>query len=520
MFTISHGFFTSPGKIIINNSRANFKERISNLQIHTNPIHFHHTNNKKRFHNVNTVGGVHGSFGKGESLLKYIVNDSDNIDSVLTSIQDYIHSFKNAKFILSFSLDEDSDNEHEKDTELLRQEAITQLESFADSIQEGFTHSNTKLFTDEQVTQFMIAYYRDKPEKILEDFPEEHCENLRNTIITGIKELAENEAHEARPAINAQTHKSEIVILERSKAGRKLQDDDELQALYNEMELRFTTAEIKNRQGGITEIKTVMSLSYEQVKEWENYMPAFHRLKKFDIEILAHAATLYTAGNRIISTDMLFRQMNGGKTQQPTEAMRREIYDSFCRLGRTWLYIDASQEVKAGLNKKAEFRGALLPCSMIIGDTILNGQPAHDCIKIYDTSPLIEYARLKGQVSPIALDMFNIPNVNRTEENIMLIGYLTRAFADMRNEKSDRNKHIISYDSLYAYLCVEGSNQQVIRNKKAKIRKTVRAVLDTWCEGLHIKGYQELSAKDKPVRERVTAAKIRIEFFTAKEKKC
>lgn len=462
MFTISHGIFTPPGKFIINDSRANFTERISYLHNNASPIHFHHTNSKKRFHNVNTVVCV--------------------LDSCLKKGEFHLSNFDIEKLKLS----------------------VEQYIAYLESIPEGSIAFNEH---DENYKNFI---------QTLQDINE----GLKKISPDSIKEaLAENDSHEARPAINAQTHKSEIVILERSKAGRKLQDDDELQALYNEMELRFTTAEIKNRQGGITEIKTVMSLSYEQVKEWENYMPAFHRLKKIDIEILAHAATLYTAGNRIISTDMLFRQMNGGKKQQPTEAMRREIYDSFCRLGRTWLYIDASQEVKAGLNKKAEFRGALLPCSMIIGDTILNGQPAHDCIKIYDTSPLIEYARLKGQVSPIPLDMFNIPNVNRTEENIMLIGYLTRAFADMRNEKSDRNKHIISYQPIYDYLGVKGSNPTQLRKNKAKIRKTVRAILDSWCEGLHIKGYQELTANDKPARERVIAAKIRIEFFTAKEKK-
>ena len=320
------------------------------------------------------------------------------------------------------------------------------------------------------------------------------------------------------PVIKTKTHKTDVVILERSKVGRKLQDEAELPKLYDENGIIFPTREYKTKTKIVT-VDTIVGLSYEQVKEWEHYIPAFQRLKKFDIEILAHAATLYIAGNRIISTDMLFRQMNGGKNKQPTEAMRREIYDSFCRLARTWIYIDASQEVKAGLNKKAEFRGALLPCSMIIGDTILNGQSAHDCIKIYDTSPLVEYAMLKGQASPIPLDMFNIPNVNRTEENIELIGYLTRAFADMRNQHSDRNKHIISYDSIYKYLGVEGSNPTQLRIIKARIRKTVRAVLDSWVENLRIKDYQELTADNKPVRQGAKVAKIRIEFYTAKEKK-
>lgn len=334
------------------------------------------------------------------------------------------------------------------------------------------------------------------------------------------------ESTDTRPAIKATTRKSDIVILERSKAGRKLQDKKELPALYDDG-IIFPTYEYKTKSG-VKTVNTIVSLSYEQAKEWEKYIPAFKRLKPFDLEILAHAATLYHAGNNIISTDMLFRQMNGGKTQQPTEAMRREIYDSFCRLGQTWIYINADEEYKAGLNKKAEFRGALLPCAMVIGDVILNGQPAHDCIKIYDISPLIEYAQFKRQVSNIPIGMFDISyeksdgkkhSLPRTEENILLIGYLTRAIADMDNEKSNRDKHIISYEPIYDYLGVEGKSQQSIWNKKAKIRATVRAILDSWVEGGYIKSYQELTADNKPVRAGAKAAKIRIVFHTAKEKK-
>lgn len=402
---------------------------------------------------------------------------------------------------------------------------MTDSALFKKFFSEAFGFMTIKQGRDEKeviasLSQALFQLYNEHPEDIPADIRGEIEKAIENYNNQKHEENtnAEAENTDLRPVIKATTHKSDIVILERSKAGRKLQDKNELDNLFGEGGIIFPTYEYKTKTG-IKTVETILSLSYEQVKDWENYIPAFERLKPFDIEILAHAATLYIAGNRIISTDMLFRQMNGGKNKQPTEAMRREIYDSFCRLGRTWLYIDASQEVKAGLNKKAEFRGALLPCSMIIGDTILNGQPAHDCIKIYDTSPLIEYARLKGQVSPIALDMFNIPNVNRTEENIMLIGYLTRAFADMRNEKSDRNNHIISYNPLYDYLGVEGNTPQALAIKTSRIRKTVRAVLDSWVEGLHIKSYQELTADNKPIRKGAKAAKIRIEFYTAKEKK-
>ncbi|MBR1436945.1 MAG: hypothetical protein IJ587_00275, partial [Synergistaceae bacterium] len=87
------------------------------------------------------------------------------------------------------------------------------------------------------------------------------------------------------PVIKTKTHKSEIVILERSKVGRKLQNDDDLPNLYKDG-IIFPTYEYKTKKG-IATVDTIVSLSYEQVKEWEYYIPAFQRLKKFDIEILA-----------------------------------------------------------------------------------------------------------------------------------------------------------------------------------------------------------------------------------------
>ena len=516
MSIFSNGTFTPPGKIIISNSRANPTERISHLHNHAIPIHFHHHKSKNCFHNVNTVVCVHSSFPKGGcslNSLKFIVGDSDNIDRVLANIQDYIQSFKNARFILSCSFDEHSDNEQKKDSELLRQEAITQLEAFANSIHEGITNGKTKLFTHEQITQFMIAYYRDKPAKILEDFPDEHCEELRNTIIAGIKELEENDSHEARSAINATAHKAKALMLERSNVGRKLSDKNALSTLYE------ANGIVHTGQKGKKEITAVVSLNFSELEEWKSHVPAFRRLKPFDMDILAHAVTLYQAGNQVISTDMLFRQMNGGKHKETTQAMRNEIYDSFARLAQTWISINAQEEFNAGYNTQPVFKGALLPCSMIIGGNItINGQPAHDCIKLYDKSPLIEYAKAKGQISNIPLAMFDIPKVNRTTDNIALIGYLIRAYADMTHPHS-KIKHIISYQPIYDYLGVEGDTPGIIATKTKRIRTTVKQILTAWRDMGFIKGFHELTEDNKPARQGAKVSKVKIEFFTDKKLK-
>ena len=498
MSIFSNGTFTPPGKIIISNSRANPTERISRLHNHAIPIHFHHHKSKNCFHNVNTVVCVHSSFPKGGcslNSLKFIVGDSDNIDRVLANIQDYIQSFKNARFILSCSFDEHSDNEQKKDSELLRQEAITQLEAFANSIHEGITNGKTKLFTHEQITQFMIAYYRDKPAKILEDFPDEHCEELRNTIIAGIKELEENDSHEARSAINATAHKAKALMLERSNVGRKLSDKNALSTLYE------ANGIVHTGQKGKKEITAVVSLNFSELEEWKSHVPAFKRLKPFDMDILAHAVTLYQAGNQVISTDMLFRQMNGGKHKETTQAMRNEIYDSFARLAQTWISINAQEEFNAGYNTQPVFKGALLPCSMIIGGNItINGQPAHDCIKLYDKSPLIEYAKAKGQVSSVPVNLLDtskqadkVNSLKRGSHNNELASFLSREIDTMKKTAKRKQPYsrTILLDRIYKIDGINDiqQNDDNIRTKKKSTRQKLGKILNRFKENGMINGH-------------------------------
>ena len=373
-------------------------------------------------------------------------------------------------------------------------------------ITEGFIKiaediANGTLKPDKEFIQDMIDIYKRNPA----DIPE--------SIRDYVRELAETENTDNRPVIKATTHKANAVMIERSKVGRKLHDPTALATLYD----TGGTITTKNKgKKDKKDIDSVVSLSIQEVKDWTAHIPANKTLTKFDFEVLSCAVTLFEAGNKIFTADMIFRLLTGGKTQEPTQAMRNEIYDSLFRLCCTGIIVDATEEFNAGYNGKKEFRGTLLPCGMVIGDTILNGQLVHDCIKIYDTSPLIEYARAKRQVSNIPLGMRNIPNVNSTIDNLVLLGYLIGAFADMRNPHSPVQP-IIRYDTLYAYLGVEGKNEKQTYKKKEKTRKTVRDILTAWKEGRFIKDFQELTENNTPAKQGARVAKIKIKLFSQKE---
>lgn len=319
------------------------------------------------------------------------------------------------------------------------------------------------------------------------------------------------------PLIKATTHRVKSLPVDVSKAGRKLREKRNLPYFYECEGVELTTKKSsKNKKQEAKPVKTFITLAFQEgADEWKHYIPENKQIQRVDIIRGMHASALFTAGNTVISSDMLIRQMSGGKILQATPAQRKEIQDSFARLGQTWITINAEQEFKAGYNTQAMFKGNLLPCSMLVGDVVLNGQPAHDCIRIYDASPLIRYAIIKGQVSPISIEMLNIPGLNMTDESIELLDYLTRAYASMINPHSPV-KPIISYDTLYEYLGVDESKKQV-RIIKARIREAVRKILTAWVEGKFIKGFRELTANNKAVKERVKAAKVILDLYTKKE---
>lgn len=354
-----------------------------------------------------------------------------------------------------------------------------------------------------QIIHFTVETFRNK-------------DNLMKTPYAQLvmKKLQEHTAEpDTRPVIKATTHVVKSLAFEVTKAGRDLRDKNQIADFY-EYECSITTRK-SNAKKKTKPVDTVITLDFKAIEEWESYLLANKQITRMDIIRAIHASALFAAGNHVVSSDMILRQMNGGKDLQTTPAQRKEIQDSFARLGQTWITIDASQEVKSGLNTKRKFKGALLPCGMIIGNVILNGQPAHDCIRIYDTSPLIKYAIAKGQASPIHIDMFNIPGLNATDENTELIDYLIRIYASAVNKYS-HVKPVILYDKIYEYLGVDGSNQQVIYNKKAKIRKAVRKIFTAW-EGRFIKDFHELTADNNPVKAGTKAVKVILDLYTLKE---
>lgn len=334
--------------------------------------------------------------------------------------------------------------------------------------------------------------------------------------------LEEAENTDSRPVIKATTHKPKAVMIGTTKAGRKLHEKNELPDIFNGG-ITFPTGKTHSKP-----VKTVLSLSFEVIDEWKDFLPANKKITPFVLEVLTHFMTLKYAGNEWTSTNILFRQMNGGDNdKKPTREFIDAVYDALWVLACTRIKIDARNEVKAGFNDRDYYQGSLLSTSIRGRETVtINGSIIDDAIHILEQSPLFEYALAKGQITPIPLGMYDITydikdekkrSLERTENSTVILGYLIRAFADMINEKSDRNKDIISYDTLYDYLGVEAKTPTQLRIIKGRIRATVRAILTSWKNGGFIKDFYELTEDNQTATAGKKIAKIRLVLFTKKE---
>lgn len=322
------------------------------------------------------------------------------------------------------------------------------------------------------------------------------------------------EEPDSLPVIKATTHKPKTVLVERSYAGRTLHHEDKVAQLCDTGGTMIT-----KKKGGKDkkDIDSVAYISFEVIKEWEQFLPKNKRITPYMLEVLTHLITQKAAGNDWTSSQILFRQMNGGTDKKPTKKFCETLYQALSVLACTRIEIDATKEHESGYNSKDFYHGALLATSVRGREIVtINGTVIEDAIHILEQSPLFEYALAKGQVTPIPIGMYSTPSVNSTQENTIIKGYLIRMFADMINPHSPVQP-IISYDTLFNYLGVEGKTQQVIWNKKAKIRKTVREILTDWKNGRFIKDFHELTADNNSANNGEKIAKVILALYTRKE---
>lgn len=240
---------------------------------------------------------------------------------------------------------------------------------------------------------------------------------------------------------------------------------------------------------------TRVSLTYT-----DNDISLSRPVTPYDEEVHNAVASLWAAGNRVITASQVCQTMTGA-SKKPNPATLTKVEESLDKQRQTFVKIDYSQELKG---KTGEFDGEQITAdSAFIESYMLNADkqvikatngktitgyvfkdaPAlyrHDCT----TKQIISYPQaLLEATSKIA---------SNTDTNILMRSYLIKRIKTMSRKGSKLTKQI-RYDSVYK----AAGKQDVNRKDAGRMNETIRKYLDAFQKEGLIASWSEYKDKGR-----------------------
>lgn len=219
-------------------------------------------------------------------------------------------------------------------------------------------------------------------------------------------------------------------------------------------------------------------------------------LTPYDREVHDALVTLFVDGeNEYMTPQMVYRAMTGNPNAKLTPKAQEAISNSLNKLMYSRLVIKASkEECDAYGFKSFKYEGNVIQAEKVTAT--FKGSEVAEVYHLLKEPVLYTYAGKKNQIGRLDIKLLNSP-VNKNEENITLQSYLYRRILSIK--KSGKLSPTIVYDTIYNQLEIEAASDASLRNKKSKIRKSIKSILDYWKKQGFIKGYVENSRKTEIV---------------------
>lgn len=238
------------------------------------------------------------------------------------------------------------------------------------------------------------------------------------------------------------------------------------------------------RRGSKKQITTIASIDLDKLDDAVQ-IRAKKELTAYDREVHDAIVTLFVdGGNEFITPQMIYQVMTGNPNAYLNPRQAKAISDSITKFMYSRVIIDASQEAKSYGFGSFKYDGNLISGERVTA--VLNGNVL-ECLHILRPPILYEYANKKNQIGRLDIKLLNTP-INKTEEIIMLQGYLYRRILAMKGGRISKN---ILYDTVFNQLKVTAANDGALRKKKSKVRGQIKRILDYWEQERFISGYAE-----------------------------
>lgn len=216
--------------------------------------------------------------------------------------------------------------------------------------------------------------------------------------------------------------------------------------------------------------------------------------------------TLLSAGNRVMTYDMIYRAMTGkvsGKIEVPDEA--REAIDSALKKFKGRFILEYAYKDDKGNDATIAYDEPVVTFRQVkkrINGKIVEGAIAIPSDTDYDP-PLLRWARLNGnEIDTRDITLLDVPKLNNGDESFTLKMCLYRRLLSMRNtfERVKKSKHelaenlrTIRYD--YVYEALGLSADTLTKDKRHDIKAKIDRCLEYWVSKGFITGYEH--KKDK-----------------------
>lgn len=252
---------------------------------------------------------------------------------------------------------------------------------------------------------------------------------------------------------------------------------------------------------------------------------------EYDRNVYNAVVSLYVAGNRVITSDMVWRTMTGKTEQeQPSPALKAAVTKSIDKMRFMRAQIDCSDEFKM---RRIELDGKLVNGAGF-DDNLLHlsvtwVRAGKNTIRAYEFPQESRFAPILYQYSSAVTQVINVPialldvkkldkhgkptthSLSYTEQRVIIKGYLLRRIEGMkgRNALKSRNIAFMDYmkdgqthEGLYTIAgCPEltqpmpdgmtDAEKTKRKNDARYIREDAAAILGYWTASGYIKGFSE-----------------------------
>ena len=330
----------------------------------------------------------------------------------------------------------------------------------------------------------------------------------KNNYISDTTIVRDNRTYNSIPQIiKSRTARASVILLDTSDISQATFNYDSNEALYNAYpaiadELEKTISKEKPLRLGVgiedeEKIDSLVALKFdfEGMKNAGLSISGSERLNSFDRTVLDAITSLCADGfNKYLSTNMIFRVLNGGNSKIASANYTREINNSIIKLMFSHIVVrDWDNELNDFRLLSADWTRAKL-----------NGYET-DCIHINGKLSMFIYAYSKNQIHEIDLELIKKPFVNDKRENkaqMDVLFYLLRKI--IANNKLSQT---IKYETIYRELEYANASKKT----RFKLRQRIKMILDAWkgsaFRDIKLTDYKETKRSSMPYEIELTYSK-------------